>query len=362
MKGIVVILCVIAGVVFMTACDEMEDKVRTNTTLPVPEPTQFFVLSEGLFNLNNSTLALYNLSSGEITPDYFLSVNKRGLGDTGNDMGLYGSKLYIVVTVSSQIEVVEAASGKSLMQIPLFDAKGTAREPRYIDFHAGKAYVCSFDGTVAKIDTTSMKVEGVVTCGKNPDGICIANNKIYVANSGGLNYPTYDTTVSVIDINTFTEIKKITVGVNPYKLHADSEGDVYGVVRGDMFGPNAYTFCKISSKTDALTQRFDDIHALNFTIHNDTAYLYNYDYTTQTSWIKVFDCRQEKIISENFITDGTVLNTPFGIDINSFNGDVYVTDAGGYTAWGDVYCFNRQGKLKFRLKEIGLNPNKIVFR
>ncbi|MEA4935812.1 MAG: YncE family protein [Paludibacter sp.] len=360
-RKIRMLLCVLSSIVFLFSCDDMEDQLREPDPLPVAEPTQIFVLSEGLFNMNNSTLAMYNLLTGETSSDYFLSVNHRGLGDTANDMGLYGSKLYIVVNVSSQIEVIDAKTGLSLKQIPMFNEKNIARQPRYIDFYGGKAYVCSFDGSVARIDTASLEVENIVTCGKNPDGICVTNGKIYVSNSGGLNYPDYDNSVSVIDIAGFSEIKKITVGTNPYKIHADSEGDVYVVTRGS-YGVEPYRFQRINSATDQLTKSFDDIQALNFTIHNDTAYMYNYDFGAQKSWIKVFDCRQEKIISDDFISDGTKLNTPFGIEINPSNGDVYVLDACSFTAWGDVLCFDRQGKLKFRLKEIGLNPNKLVFR
>ena len=345
----------------LSSCNDMEDQLRQNE-LPVAEEfTTFFVLSEGLFNLNNSTLAMYNLNTKETFTDFFLSVNKRGLGDTANDMGLYGSKLYVVVTVSSQVEILDASTGKSLKRIPMFNGQGIAREPRFIDFHNGKAYVCSFDGTVAKIDTASMKIEGFVTCGRNPDGICITNDKIYVSNSGGLSYPNYDNTVSVIDIETFKEIKKIIVGSNPYKLHADSEGDVYVVSRGN-YRMQSGLFQKINSKTDEVAQSFDDIQALNFTIHNDTAYIYNYHPTSNQYSFVVFDCKSEIILNDNFITDGTVLHNPFGIDVNPANSDVYITEAYAYTIWGDVLCFDNHGKLKFRLREIGLNPNKVVFK
>jgi YVTN family beta-propeller protein len=345
---------------FLTSCDDMDDKLKPEINTGAAEPTQLYILSEGLFNMNNSTLASYDLNSKTLVSDFFLTVNKRGLGDTANDMGIYGSKMYVVVNVSSQIEVLDVKSGKSLAQIAMKNEKGIAREPRYIEFYAGKAYVCSFDGTVAKIDTSTLKIETFVQCGKNPDGICVANNKLYVSNSGGLSFPDYDNTVSVIDINTFTEIKKITVATNPGKIHADSEGDVYVVSRGD-YGANPYLFQRINSKTDTLEDTFEDIQALNFNIHNDTAYIYNFDFTNQTCWVKVFDCKTEKIISENFITDGTELSTPYGVDINPANGDVYLTDAKSYTVWGDVLCFDRHGKLKFKINEIGLNPNKVVF-
>lgn len=353
-------ISVVLVFVLLTSCDDMLDKNPPVSNLGSPEPTVLFILSEGLFNMNNSTLAKYNLTNKDFISDFFLASNQRGLGDTGNDIGIYGSKLYIVVNVSSQLEVVDIRTGKSLAQIGMFNEKGVAREPRQITFYEGKAYVCSFDGSVAKVDTSTLKVEAVVECGKNPDGICIANNKIYVSNSGGLNFPNYDNTVSVVDITAFKEIKKITVGKNPGKIKADNQGDVYVVTRGD-YGALPYGFHKIDSKTDALTESFNDIQPLNFDIRNDTAYLYSYDFNKQTCWVKVFDCKTEKIISNNFISDGTMLHTPYGIDLHPTNGDVYLTDANSYSVLGDVLCFDRKGILKFRINQVGLNPNKVVF-
>ena len=70
--------------------------------------------------------------------------------------------------------------------------------------------------------------------GLDPEGIVIKNSKIYVANSGGLNFMNgYDNTVSVIDALTFTEEKRIEVGVNPANLQADSQGNIYVSVLGN---------------------------------------------------------------------------------------------------------------------------------
>ena len=354
------ILCAIVILLF-ASCDDMEDKLPDGTLPTNKEVSQIFVLCEGLFNMNNSTLAMYNFGTQKIEKDYFLSANKRGLGDTANDMELYGSKLYVVVNVSSQIEILDVETGISVNQIPMFDEKGIARQPRYICFDNGKAYVSSFDGTVARIDTASLKIDKIIRVGKNPEGICVANGKLYVTNSGGLDYPNYENTVSVIDIETFTEIKKIEVGTNPYIIQADNQGDVYLTSRGN-YAENGYLFQRINSKTDLLEHTFKDINALNFTIHNDTAYIYNYDFGNTASWIKVFDCKQEKIVSESFITDNTQINTPYGISVNPLNSDVYINDAQQFTVWGNVLCFDKSGKLKFKIQEIGLNPNKIVFK
>ena len=106
---------------------------------------------------------------------------------------------------------------------------GSSRQPRSIAFDKDKAYVCSFDGTVARIDTTSLEIEAIITAGRNPDDICVQNNKLYVSNSGSLDYsgPGVDNTVSVIDITTFKETKKIEVGPNPGKILPGLEDAVY---------------------------------------------------------------------------------------------------------------------------------------
>jgi YVTN family beta-propeller protein len=353
----VYLFCLIA---LFAACDDMKDAPAPIDLPFTPGETgKMYVLSEGLFNMNNSTLSLLNFNNRSINSDFFLYQNNRGLGDTGNDMKAYGSKLWIVVNVSSQVEVMDLNSGISIKRIPFFNPNNVARQPRYITFSGNKAYVCSFDGTVARIDTTTMAIEAVTTVGRNPDGITVANGKLYVSNSGGLDMPNYDNTVSVVDLNTFTETKKIEAGINPYKLEADSNGDVYVVSRGNNGNIKA-KLVRIDSKTDEVAETFDNLPTINFTIHNDTAYLYNYDFANDTYWIKTFDCKTKQVISNNFISDGTVLERPFGIYVHPTNGNVYLTDARNYTTKGDLFCFDRKGKLLYKIESVGLNPNTII--
>jgi hypothetical protein len=121
-------------------------------------------------------------------------------------------------------------------------------------------------------------------------------------------------------------------------------------------------FVRIDSQTDQLAQNFDSIQAMNFCIQNDTAYLYNYDNTKGTYWIKTFDCKKEQIISQQFIADATSMKLPFGIYVHPDNGNVYIADAKDYVSKGDLYCFSRNGKLKYKIAGVGLNPNTIIVR
>ena len=92
------------------------------------------------------------------------------------------------------------------------------------------------------------------------------------------------------------------------------------------------------------------------------AYLYNYDYRTQDSQIKVFNLKAGKTERENFITDGTTIRTPYSISVNPYSGNVYITDAYDYKVKGDVLCFSPQGQLTFKLPNVGINSNTVLFR
>ena len=355
MKHLIIILLTL----LLVSCNDMYDVPREPIWNDSTETTQLLVLSEGLFNMNNSTLALVDLQTGNIDYDHFRSTNGRGLGDTGNDMQLYGSKIYITVNISSQLEVIDAHTHQSIKRIALFNDDNVARQPRYVTFHHNKAYVSCFDGWVARIDTTTLEIDGWAQCGNNPDHLAVCNNKLYVSNSGGLDNPFYDNSVSVIDLESFNELRRIQVGVNPGPIATDSEGDVYVITRGD-YDDEDYTLHKIDSEIDTVVETFTQLHPLKMIVHNDLAYMYSYNYKSGEQWIKVFDCLTDKVINENFITDGTTIQTPFSLTINPANGDLYITEAYNYVLWGDVLCFNRNGQLRFRLNEIGLNPNAVI--
>lgn len=327
---------------------------------PDPKPpidTQaagIYVLNEGLFQMNNSTLSYYDLSTGTLTDDIFLQTNQRGLGDVGNDLKSYGAKLYAVINNSNRVEIMDLGTAKSLRSISLPN-----KQPRCICFHGGKAYISCFDGDVVRIDTASLEVDATVHSGPNPDGICVCNGKLYVANSGGLNYPNYNNTVSVFDLNNFTLTKTITVETNPSLLNSYDNRYVYLVSHGDYAGTPS-NFQKIDASTDQVVKTFN-IEVSNFTIYDHFAYFYNFDYVNTNPHIVVMDLQKDEIVKENFISDGTVIQAPYGISVNPLNGDVYVSDAFDFTVTGEVFCFDQNGKKKFSF-ESGLNPNKLVFK
>lgn len=346
---------------FITACSDTEEP--TEIDLP-REAKTLLILNEGSWGQNNSTLARYDLETGDLDPDYFRSVNQRGLGDVGNDMIQYGTKIYIAVNGSSTIEVVEAATGKSIRQIPMETESGQAKQPRRVAAYDGKIYVTSFDDTVTRIDTASLVIDGSVTVGQDPEGIAVKGGKIYVANSGGLNWANgYDNTLSVIDVITFTEEKKIEVGTNPGTVHADSQGDVYVAVTGNYANiPGAL------KRIDAATGEVTTVEGIEapgkFVIFDNRAYIISGP-AGEANRVIVYDCLNEKIITENFFTDGSEIQIMYNISVDALSGDLFITET-DYITPGKLHCFDKNGLRKFTLyalsnnSVIGMNPSVVI--
>lgn len=316
------------------------------------------ILNEGSMQANNATLARYDLQEEVIDKTYFNTVNKKGLGDVANDMIQYGSKIYIAVNMSGTIEVLDAATGQSIRQIAMKTTGGQSKEPRRLAANGGKVYVTSFDDTVTRIDTVSLAVDGSVEVGMDPEGIAIKNNKIYVANSGGLNWANgYDNTLSVIDLTTFTEEKKIEVGTNPNAVQVDSQGDIYLSVTGN-YGDKPAAFRVIHAGGSTAETIAGIGSPQKFVISNNRAYIISGAYQEPYRLV-VYDCLEEKIIADNFISDGTEIAIMYNVSLDPLTGDLFITST-DYVHPGELYWFDQSGKLKKRLSAVGINPSVVL--
>ena len=198
---------------------------------------------------------------------------------------------------------------------------------------------------------------------RNPEDLCVQDGKLYVSNSGGLDWEGIgvDRTVSVVDLDAFREVKQIEVGPNPGKILAGQAHTVWVATYGGNIEEGDYHLVKINAQTDAVEAVYDE-PVMDFAIDYNLAYLYNYDYQTNRSSVKVFDLASGKVAREQFITDGTKIERPYAIAVNPYSSNVYITEAYNYQVEGDLLCFAPDGKLMFRLNGVGLNPNTVLFR
>lgn len=335
--------------VFLTACKKHK-----------PEPTSspsygngLVVLCEGLFQQNNSTISWISLSDHSVSNQTFYAVNNRYLGDTGNDLIQYGAKIYAAVNVSSTVEVLNASTLKSVAQIQM-ESSGIAKQPRFLEAYGGKVFTSCFDGYVDVIDTITNTVVNRIQVGLNPDIMKRIGDKLYVSNSGGLSYPTMDSTISVIDLNSELEINRLTVGLNPGDLEVDTEGELYAVIRGN-YGSVPSKLVKI----DPSTLQVSDVlmGALEVSPFGANRFLITYD-TGNGNSIGVFNTLTDQWENGAFINTADITTVYEVVYIESKQ-RIYVLDAMGYTNSGYVRAYGIDGSF-VESYHVGLNPTDLI--
>ena len=357
----------LGAMVVLPSCRKEEEIIPSNKVcVGVPgRPGKikgFFLLNEGNMGSNKSTLDYYDYTTAFYTRNIYAERNPnvvKELGDVGNDLQIYGERLYAVINVSHLIEVMDVRTAKHIGKISIPNC-------RYITFKDGFAYVSSYAGPVqldpnarlgyvAKVDTATLKVVAECPVGYQPDELVISGDKLYVANSGGYRVPNYDKTISVIDLKTFTEVKKVNVAINLHRLELDNYGKIWVSSRGDYKEVPSRLFV-FDPKTERVTKTLD-VSCSNMTLAGDSLFVYSteWSYITAANTISytIIDTKSQEVIDHNFIKDGTEkeIQLPYGLAINSEQGELYLTDAKNYVSPGRLHCYDlKTGKRKWTVQ------------
>ncbi len=354
---------------FLAGCrhDELVVPTEYDIISDVPDPDTsirgFYIVNEGNMGSNKCTLDYFDYFTGLYARNFYAERNPnviKELGDVGNDIGIYGSKLYVVVNCSHKVEVLDSRTGIRLGQVDIPNC-------RYVRFYRGKAYVSSYvgpvlidpdapKGAVYEVDTTSLKVTRKVSVGYQPEEMEIVDDYMYVANSGGYRVPNYDNTVSVIQMIDFKQVQQIPVGINLHRLKKDKYNKLWVTSRGDYQSrpSRMYVMDKRPGYNQMVVTDTLPFGVSNMALRGDSLFFYSTEWNnyTQSNTITygIVDVRTKQLVSHNFITDGTEkeITIPYGIAVHPETGDILVTDAKNYVSSGTLYCFNRRGRKKWQ--------------
>jgi len=332
-----------------------------------------YILNEGNMGSNKCTLDYLDLSGADSTVHYYRNIYAERnpntvmeLGDVGNDIGIYGAKLYIVINCSNKVEICDATSAKRIGQVNIDNC-------RYLVFDQEYAYVSSYAGPVQitencplgrvyKVDTLSLQKVDSVTVGYQPEEMAIADGKLYVANSGGYRLPQYDNRVTVIDLSTFKVVRKIEVDINLHRMQADQYGQIWVSTRGNYFDVAPALYCikdesvlkKLEIPVSAMTLVGDSLYYMG------TAFSYTEGgYTKCFGLVNVREHRQ--VETQLFDTDEIqTMTLPYGIVVNPVERDFYLMDAKNYVSSGELLHFGADGSFDWRVST-GDIPSRGVF-
>ena len=356
MKKILVALLALTSVVFtFTSCSEDEWNAFGNGKVEMPNASRAFILNEGSMGKNNSNIIYFDWATGNVnTTDLFVQQNGVKLGDTGNDIEVYGNDLLVAVNVSNYVALLDGYGvEKSRISFEQYKNLGQVRNLTTI---GNKVYAVSYGGYVStlRVDGDKLVYEDSLKVGDRPEDIINLNGKLYVLLQGAY----YNDNRMAVFTAGSKDIKYVTVLTDPEDLYV-ADGKV--IVRG--YGANYSNEWGIyDPSTDTYT---DKGNASVIGVGNGKLFigysLTNWSTGDTTSELSVYNMSTGK--SESFFKKmpAEIATTSiYSISVNPYDNRIYVATS-SFKDNSIIYVFDGEGNYERSFSAYGINPHAIVF-
>lgn len=316
------------GLLLLVSCKKDDNDINKFKTI--------FILNEGK---GNSNIASYQIDGGLFVADVYQTVNKTELSSGVSDIKKYREKLYILFGATGLIQITNT-EGFSIGQIVC-----EGQQLNQITFWGHYLYVSTPSGIIYKYNVNTLLLEDQLTVIVGTGCLSAVNNKLYVAADEA------SQAISIIDIESFREIKKITLDDSPQQITPSPSGDIY------LSSPTQLQ--RLSTESDEITFSLD-IPVQHLAIAAQLVYITDYNPNTRQNKIQVLDASVDTLVN-SFAVNIDPIQQINGIVIDPETSDVYILDNVS-NALGKVHCFNSVGELKFLINDVGSSPKQIIFQ
>ncbi len=334
------------------------DTVSDNSNKDTSKTNIAFVLCEGLYGYDNSTISKINLQDFSVINNFTGLENPNfRIGDTGNDIVVKGDTFFVVVTTSKAVEYFDVRTGKLLGYVT-FDGNSGPRRIAFVndtlalvsDFYADCLHI---------LNIKQNKVIGKIQVGPAPEFVAIYRDKAFVANSGfgdlRANEPKAGT-LSVINLQNFQEEKNIWVGPNPIEvLVCDDVGSIF------------VSYNHLPSLKDSVGGIVEfDINTLErkrewrgFARSLFWASSENAIYFLSNELVDKINLSNRKL--DTVITNPKPEEIWYSLSVDEYNHYLLIGNAKNYTIEGEVMVYSNKGQIALiKNIKVGVNPNKIL--
>lgn len=326
----------------------------TRDAVIIPEPPVVittngaYILSEGGVNPGTSRLSFYS-----ITKDSFYTNISPGI------LGLFPSGL---VFKNNNLFLTEQGNFGSAGKIYKLDTNGAVitsqvvgTNPYSLTALNNKIYITNGPASnVSVVDMNSLSFIKSISVGVYPQEIIAIGNKVFVCNTS-LYGGAQDSTVSVIDATTDNVVKTVIVQKDPSSLAITNDNKLLVGCPGQfgyvyLIDPDSYnkldSFLSFDgfSKDIGVDSKSDDIFFIS-----------NSNNITKINLVSR--------VSFSIITNPSPSSSLFyGYNYESVNKKHYVCDAKNFTIAGNLNIYNEIGALEKIIYTIGIAPRRIVFK
>jgi hypothetical protein len=293
-----------------------------------PEPTVSYIINYGDYTGGKSTITSFNKETGEIATDFYANVNGVQMVSNVQHAVSYNSKIYFMGNSADQVfwvdgetfEQTENGISDNIIKPRFGVANGNYL---YVSCWGGDIWADETTSYIAKINISTKTVDKRIALPGGPEGLAIANNKLFAA----LNYKD---SVAVIDLSSDAISYIETPSVTSYFAKDKNENLYVSLVR---------TYSDFSDKTG--------IGLIN-TITNKLEATYDLE-GVSTSYVNILATNNDfsklfvmtSAYDENWNLTGAVAT--FNMNLKSFEPNNFVEGIAGLNGIGyyndNVFCF-----------------------
>ena len=346
-KTIYLVILWLGSTIFISACSTPEQKPKGEYA------TGIFIVNEGNFSESNGDISFYDEATSTVTQDIFNKANGVSTGGIIQSVYFYKNFAFIIDQLGNRIEVVEAATFKSIATIE----EGLST-PRYMVVANNKGYVSNWgsfdnnfdlpDSYVAVIDLSSYTVTKSIDIGNGAEGLLEYGGSVYVADS-------YANTIESIDPNTDTVKESITVADSPVGFAEDKNGKVW-VLSSSFLSGSALSQLDLASSRVLKTFSVG-ASAKSLTINNagDQLYYLSTPYGANAQ-VRTVSIDASSDATEALITAANL----YGLGVDPGTGIIYLGNHNGFQGNGTVLRYD--GATLLDNFPVGIAPNGFIFR
>jgi len=343
------ILMLVSGL-FFTSCSD--DDNEPDFPLGAYD-NGLLILNQGNFGGGNSSISYLSMDLIDFQLNAYGAVNPNiPLGDTGQDIGFYQDKAFVVMNFSETIQVLNRYTLAHIATIST-----GLKNPRYITSSNGKGFVTNWgdptdvtDDYVAVLDLSNYTITTSISVVEGPERILEENGKIYVAHLGGYGY---GNSISIINASNNTVSGIIAVGDLPNAMF--TENNILYVLGGGKASwtndETLGTLTKIDLSNNAILGTFnfsDGEHPSNLVKESGQMY-YTIDGAIYTASITATALPSSSIFSTN--PQGVYGVCSFAVKEDK----IYVGDALDFNSNGKIYIYSLTGTVLHE-QTVGIIP------
>jgi hypothetical protein len=349
------IITVLAVFIAVMSCKKLEEN-NPDVIEQVNQAEGAFVINEGTFGWNNASLSYVNFKSAAISNQIYKGKNNKQLGDIFQSMIIHNGLGFLAI---DQADVIKVININSLVESTVITE---LNGPRYMlaDKTSEVLWVTQYSdvnlvglnlNTYAKvfeIDLPDYDIDGI-PIQSGSDQMVLWNNKLFVSNFRRPYVYQVNATNAVVE-------DSIYVGYGVFSLVIGNNNLLWVASSGDFNKNTQARLTCVDVQSNSVVDFVENVDTgfsnITFGAKNETVYVLN-------NGVKKVRLSNDKIELTAIIQPSSE-NSFYGLDVNPYNGEIWVTNALDFQQQGEVYQYNATGVL-LNTYVAGYAPNALVF-